>query len=385
MVNCQFHPRTIPSAGSVAMTVLNHRRNSECAAAYKIVRSAFILCTIPLWTFACNAQTVGSRQEKATSLMTVSVALSWLPADTETLIVTNGPFLVPPPETEAEADETQSRVLSIDEVKKEFDGLPTGLIGLPEGLLKSLIGRKVTFAMEGSRHFRSPSGLGGMLYEGCDIVVYAGDVASLGNAFMKDTKNVATSIEEIQGQRVATFQSKLEDDVWTTLVAFPKRNILVVATNRDYLRDALARIAGQTGARALPAELPEWKYVDHHAHCWALRHYDKSQAGLDPSSPIGGEKSANFSDDEAIGIVFNLGSDRNATITYISNATNALEIMQEGLFPPQSEPASIKDLRIHYRAIAPGVVQGTFDLNHSESVWYFSFILLAALGHGVYL
>jgi hypothetical protein len=205
---------------------------------------------------------------------------------------------------------------------------------------------------------------------------------------MKDSEDVGTKFEEVEGQRVAVFQEKLEEDVWTALVVFPKPGVLVVATNRDYLREVLARIGGATtGPRALPGKLPEWKYVNTRARCWGLRHYDQSQANLDPSSPMGGEKSANFPDDKAIGLVFNFDPvpGGGTTITYLSGAKDVLGIVQEGLFPAESDPDSIKDLRIRYREIAPGVVQGSFDLVHSEPVWYFTFVLMAILGHGVYL
>jgi hypothetical protein len=350
-----------------------------------IARAAFMFCAAAFCANTCNAQTRVARPPAVGSPITLSKALSWLPADTETLIVANGPFLIPPPETEI--DEDRTRLLSKEEINEKFEALPTALVGLPEGLLKKLDSRKAAFAMEGSRHFRSPSELGEMSYEGCDIVVFVSDVASLSDAFMKDSKNVATKFEEVEGQRVAVFQEKLEEDVWTALVVFPKPNVLVVATSRDYLRDVLARIGGATAPRALPNELPEWKYINIHDHCWGLRHYDKSQANLDPSSPIGGEKSANFPDDNAIGLVFNFDAapGREATITYLSGAKDVLEIVQDGLFPAQSDPDSIKDLRIHYREIAPGVIQGSFDLVHSEPVWYFTFVLMAVLGHGVYL
>ena len=61
------------------------------------------------------------------------------------------------------------------------------------------------------------------------------------------------------------FREQLEDDVWTTFVAFSKPNIAVAATNEEYLREVLARINGKRGARALPETLPEWEYVNSQA------------------------------------------------------------------------------------------------------------------------
>ena len=351
----------------------------------RIAKAALMFCAAAFCANTCNAQTRVARRPALGSPVTVSEALSWLPADTETLIVANGPFLIPPPETEV--DEDRTRLLSKEEINEKFEALPILLVGLPNGLLERLNSRKAAFAMEGSRHFRLPAELGEMPYEGCDIVVFAGDIASLGDAFMKDSKSVGTKFEEVEGERVAVFQEKLEEDVWTALVVFPTPSVLVVATNRDYLRDVLARIGGKSGPRALPEKLPEWKYVNTRARCWALRHYDKSQADLDPSSPIGVENFANFPNDKAIGLVFNFDPvpGRGTTITYLSGVKDVLGIVQEGLFPAESDPDSIKDLRIRYREVAPGIVQGSFDLVHSEPVWYFTFVLMAILGHGVYL
>jgi hypothetical protein len=152
--------------------------------ANRIVRAIVLFCAGTFWTIAANAQAVSDRPKAARSPITLSIALSWLPADTETLIVANGPFLLS--RSNAESDETRSRSVSKKELREQFEALPLGLLGLEKGLLeKHLNGREVAMAIEGSRHFRSPSGLGEMRYEGCDIVVFAGDVTSLGDAFIK--------------------------------------------------------------------------------------------------------------------------------------------------------------------------------------------------------
>ena len=57
---------------------------------------------------------------------------------------------------------------------------------------------------------------------------------------------------------------------------------------------------GKKGNRALPDDLPEWKYVNTDLQFWGIRHFDRTQAKLDPSSPFGGQKSANDADGQAI-------------------------------------------------------------------------------------
>ncbi|MFZ3216467.1 MAG: hypothetical protein WA192_10445 [Candidatus Acidiferrales bacterium] len=126
----------------------------------RIAKAAFMICAAAFWAIACNAQSGAAPPPARGSPVAFSRAISWLPADTETLIVANGPFSILPPETES--DEARTRLLSREEINEMFEALPTGLVGLPEGLIKKLTGRKAAFAMEGSRHFRSPSGLGEM-------------------------------------------------------------------------------------------------------------------------------------------------------------------------------------------------------------------------------
>jgi hypothetical protein len=43
-----------------------------------------------------------------------------------------------------------------------------------------------------------------------------------------------------------------------------------------------------SGPRALPASLPEWKYVDRSQPFWAVRHFDNSRADVDPTNPHNG-------------------------------------------------------------------------------------------------
>jgi hypothetical protein len=217
--------------------------------------------------------------------------------------------------------------------------------------------------------------------------VFAEDVTERGRRFFKDATVKALEIREIEGVRVAIGQEKLEQDLWTFYIAFPRANIVVAATNEDYLREVLRRMQGAAGPRALPPTLPEWKYLAPDAPVWAIRHYDHSQAKLDPSSPFGGKKAANDPDEDAIGILFQLdaGDTGQARTTYLTGAGNALEFVRRSFFPADYEPETTKDMHIQYRELAPGVVESSYQLNHTDSVSLFMFILGGLLGHAVYL
>jgi len=197
-----------------------------------------------------------------------------------------------------------------------------------------------------------------MPFEGCGIAIFADDVSGIGASFIKESAKLSLREEKIEGKKVTVFQEKLENDVWTTYVAFPRNNIILVASNRDYIQEILARLQGKSGERALPDTLPEWKYVDHSTPIWALRHFDKSQQNVDPSSPFGGQKSANYPDEQAIGLVFSLDSNMgmSVTINYLSKNKNTLDLWKHRPRTMESEPAA-KDWGATYREVSPGVVE----------------------------
>jgi hypothetical protein len=316
----------------------------------------------------------------------VQEVLAWLPADTETVLAAQGPFMLP--ELKAEAKEAQDSKGTDPDIEESFESLPLGLLGFKDGLLeKHLKGEKILLGIEGSRHFQSPSGLGGAPFQGAAIAVFARDISVSADSFMKESAAVALRTEQIEGHPVAVFQEKLEEDIWTTFVAFPKPNMAVAATNEDYLREVLARMNGKRGERALPEKLPEWKQVNVNAAFWAVRHYAKKGAAEDPTSPLGGEKSAtNMADERAIGVTFSFdpGKSKTATIRYLSGDPNILQNVQKNLFPIQTEP-SAGDLHIRYKLVGPGVVEGSYDLENAESAALFEFVLLALLGHAIYI
>ena len=312
--------------------------------------------------------------------------LSWLPADTETLLVANGPFWMSSFQV---AENYKNYEVSSQELEKGFEGLTLALFNSRGGVLeKHLEGKKVLFAAEGSRHFRPPAGLGELPYEGCAIGIFADDLTDRRDAFLKDADQIAFRREEIEGQNVSVIQEKLESDVWTIFVAFPQKSVVLVATNKDFLREILTRMQGAKGQRAFPEALPEWKYVNQQAPFWGLRHFDKRQAKEDPTSPFGGEKSANIPDEQAVGFTYQCDPkrERKITLTYLSGEKSIMKI-EKKRFPSISEgdPGATEGLHIQYHLLEPAVIQSTYDVDHSQSLSWFLFVFMANLGHAVYV
>jgi hypothetical protein len=167
--------------------------------------------------------------------------LSWLPASTETLLTAKGPFHLP--NFQVRREDYADHKLQAQELRQAFQGLTVTLFAFGNGGLRNqLEGKKILFAAEGSRSFRTPNELGELPYEGCAIVIFADDLGETQETLMKTAGKNALRIENIESHKVAVFQEKMQQDIWTTYVVFPAKNIVVVATNRDYLGEVLARM-----------------------------------------------------------------------------------------------------------------------------------------------
>jgi hypothetical protein len=341
----------------------------------KALNIRFILALIAISMTACTSRKIDFEH-----------VLAWLPADTETLLVANGPFWMSNFQIGQEVY-TNHEVTS-EELEKHFEGMTLQLFNSRNGLLeKHLRGKKVLFALEASRHFRPPGGLGELPFEGCAVAIFRDDLDEQRDAFMKEAAQKAIRIVEIDGQKVAVFEEPSEQDIWTSYIAFPQKGVVLAASNEQFLREMLSRMRSLQKERALASSLPEWKYVNTRAQFWGVRHFDKQQAKEDPTSPFGGRKSANLPDDGAIGLIYQCSpsKERKATLIYLSNSGAEIGKIEEGRFPTSSEPEDTAGLHIQRRELQPGVIQTTYDLSRSRPLNWFFFVFMGSVGHAIYV
>ena len=339
------------------------------------------------WIFFAMVACVCSAQPRvATQQLSLSQVLGWLPTDTETVLGANGPFSWAP---EAPSNDARPQERMTDaELEIQSRAFPLGLLNFKNGGLGEFVNDKsISFAMEGSRRFRPPHALGLMRYEGCLIMVFGPAVSLDGAAFMKAATKSAIRFEESDGARIAVFEEQAENDTWTTFVGFPRANVVMVATNLDYLRTLLRRMLGATGTLALPQDLAEWKHVDTNAPVWGLRHYQKQDAHLDPSSPLQGQNAANIPDASAVGVTFSFSRavERKATIDYLSGNRDARHILSRFLMMEDAATAAPREFQMRLRQPAVGVLEASIDLTATEAVQRLRFGLMAMVGHAVYL
>ena len=227
--------------------------------------------------------------------------LGWLPADTESIIVSRS-FKI---EKEWFSDDREEE----SDLISGFRQLTVGLLFIDgEKTEKQLGGVQVALAIHGARNFHLPTGLGGNRYEGCTIAMFAEPHHAVCKDLMDSLRSSAGEVTKISGSEVLIFKDKMEQDIWTFFLTSPSPGILLCATQREYLETVLDRMKAQTPQLALTGNLLEWKHVDVDAPVWALRHFDESKKRSLPKEvdPIFLENWGDRSDRQVRGLVLNL-------------------------------------------------------------------------------
>ncbi|HWN99934.1 MAG TPA: hypothetical protein VNS63_11765 [Blastocatellia bacterium] len=317
-------------------------------------------------------------RDHAFSLDSIDDVLWWLPEDTQTVSVVRGPFKAGAPISEPPED-----MPAIEQLDLTLRMAPLEIFyTIKKGrFYKNLVGRNVLFGVKGSRRFRPPTGLGEMLFEGCDIVILESSLGPTRDALLKQMASQAKQVQTIAGQQVVLFEETLESDTWKVFICVPAPDVLLCATNRGFLTQVLNRMHQRGQKRALPESLPEWKHVDTAARFWAVRHYDKGDAKDDPSSPLSGNQdAANWPDTEAVGIVFDFDPSRSktATVKYLSGNKDALKVFA-------SEQSQVDGFKPVIRLAEPGVVEMVVNFSDPEEASTFLLVLLGLLGRATYL
>jgi hypothetical protein len=295
----------------------------------RVLRAALIIFCAAIFVFAVPAslvanppQSSGNSTAATDQTVVENDLIWWLPADTESVVAARGPFLIPTG-SDKTSDENNpawyTKKTTQTEIRDAFEELPLELY-YDLDLTETLKGTTIAYAMQGSRHFRSPqSGDEVMEFEGCSIIVFNKDLGALVSTTEKALAKIGARSETIGGMHVLVIQEKSEGPVQVRLLAFPRSNVLLVASNRQYLREVLARMAQRKARRALPDQLPEWRFLDANARFWGLRHYDPTQAKLDPTSPLGEDRTFVPGDPKAIGVLFALDPNNEQSLVITSS------------------------------------------------------------------
>jgi hypothetical protein len=215
--------------------------------------------------------------------------LSWLPADTETLVVAQQPFAIV--------------VLDRNDIPNALEWARSYVLGLldaaeKEAVFKALNGRTVRLAALAARRFGEeepskatpragePAPLGMIPYQGCAVYAFADPVP--------DAIIARPPEDSIRGYRVWTSKGSQNDqpDANTYFVSLLKPDLMMVCNNREFFREMISSVDSSPHRRALPAGLLEWKQVDRTSPLWAVSHYTESSPAPAILSPEGDDPGA---------------------------------------------------------------------------------------------
>lgn len=236
------------------------------------------------------------------SMERIGQVLSWLPADTEAVVVSQQPFTL----TERDRDVTPGALVAAQ-------GYVLNLLRTAdEGrFAKPLQGSTIRFAVLAGRKFGvHPSDgsdampLGMIAWEGC--AVYAFGAALTHEALPKspDTVIGAHQVWSSTGKDY-TQATDATPRRTTYLAALIKPDELLVCNHKGFFSAVLEHVSGPPVSSAFE-RLPEWAQVDRTAPLWALRHYGVQTAEHDPTDLRAGNM-LGFTDDGAVGLVFQVG------------------------------------------------------------------------------
>jgi len=310
---------------------------------------------------------------------TIAQILNWLPADTETVVQTKGPYRMRPLDDDASVDQ------ALDKQLEKLSYLPLAKVRAGKYIGK-LASQEVMLAVEAARRFRAPNGIGLFPYEGCHILVFRRDLGAAGVAFRKALAGGAKEIRKVGEGEVFYFEEKPEQELWKFYIIQPKPNILLCATDGRFLQEVLRRMHKSETPRALPENLPLWKHVPKDARFWAVRQYARPKNGLlvDPDSHelLVDSDSPFLLDPRAIGCIFSFdpskmpGTQKAPKLTYVSANKNARQLVKK-IWALDAAP---RQWRV--QETGTGVVDVTPVLGNVEQVSQFFLVLLWHLGHG---
>jgi len=340
----------------------------------------FVAVILLLLNSTSNAEedirlTPGNSGETAVAMPpSVTKVLSWLPTDTETVLVAQD-FSI--------TSQLQLETWDPDFVEM-FQRLGIGSLSLYCSTgLDPFMGRKVSLAVHGARKFREPKGFGGSLYEGCHLIIFDGMTANEKESLLSGFAAGASETLQIHGEQVLKYSKVLEDDEWLFWLAWPNEDTFVISTDLGYLSEVLNRIMRGGKDRALADSLIEWKYVDRSAPAWGIHHFNRLGFEDDPTSPFKKHSDGEVFDSEAVGFVINVGRNNSSSAEsyYLSKDPAGIE----------KRVSALKDPLAHTEFTHEIFKEGeltVLKMNHSrneDGEIPDIVIILWLLGHGTFL
>ena len=188
-------------------------------------------------------------------------------------------------------------------------------------------------------------------FGGCDIVVFERPLGDAGASFMEAVERRATRMEMIGNTKFAEIDGESGVGHATRFVSCPASDVLLVADNRDYLAEVIARMAEKPAQRALEDDLPEWKHLDLSVRQWAMRHFRGTPNAEWPF----------------VGLVYSVQGGDVAKVLYLSGHADALWLVKHSYGIEVREPER-------------NLIEATYAVRTQQNLTDFFWMLFCELG-----
>jgi hypothetical protein len=187
-------------------------------------------------------------------------------------------------------------------------------------ILKGLAERRVAYALEISRAFRHPNGLGLMPYIGCHMLFLRDSDPQKDHEIQVWIEKEANATMHTKKTTIYFFKQKYEDDLWEFYLTFIDNKTIFCATEKAWL-ETMMSLCGNDDAstgRTFKQAFPYWQYCNLNANYWAVRKFAHLPNLRDISSPRTGSFFPFDPAAKAVIVQYVPGVIMPLTITYIS-------------------------------------------------------------------
>ncbi len=323
---------------------------------------------------------------------------SWLPPDTETVMVVRNPITDP---------KEKERITNLNRHADQLQQIGADLPDIDNTQAKELFSKsKITLSIGSAQAFKAPTGLGGGKYQGAKILVFAKENRLIANQIMTEYKKNKHRRIIIEGFEVLAFDNETTQHMskLNNFVFAPKEGVLVSATDERYARKMLERIKSSSTVHAIESNLPLWKELNTNSNFWAIRHYNRSSMPFDQTTKIYSASLPRSTKEEdegmrvdmkAIGLTVENRPDNMIVIRFFSDDQSALQdkvaLWKRMITRPRNNQ------QVANAAASDKNSQSTFKSSIDQNMATIEFkisdrddgsmllVILAALGHLVYI
>lgn len=196
-------------------------------------------------------------------------AITWLPADMETLVVQTKFDVIP--------NEKGSYFLGAKRTPDSDCWLKLSPNSVATN--KLLADAKIAFALHAGRNFEYPEGYGVSPSDSVDVLAFENESKSVSQQVMKSIRADQFARLQVEGTEVLCFDTMPysvgrfiagQNSLGAQFVCSPVDGVLIAANKINCLREVIMKMQQTNAIAAFPADWQEWKLVDTKSRIWGF-------------------------------------------------------------------------------------------------------------------